>query len=121
MIDISTRSFIDLSPGIPRLQRAFAEGVPSVLVAGRGSDTPAALAALQREYALRTALHAEWSAVPQALLPHGDGALLVLADPGGEPLCRCQSPKEWLLFLTLAAALASAVGAMLQRAWCIAR
>jgi predicted ATPase/signal transduction histidine kinase len=112
-MEISTRSFIDLSNGMPRLQRAIAEGAPSVLVAGRGNGTPAALAALQREYALRAVLHGGWSAVPQALLAHGDGALLVLADPGGEPLrCGEARPQGSAEFLRLAIGLAAAVGSM---------
>ncbi|CAA2099343.1 trifunctional serine/threonine-protein kinase/ATP-binding protein/sensor histidine kinase [Variovorax paradoxus] len=113
MIDLSTRRLVELNAGTPRLHRAVAADAPSVLVAGRGNATPAALAALQREYAFRTALHDAWSAVPQALLPHGDGALLVLGDPGGEPLLRAgaqpQGPEE---FLSVAIGLASAVAAM---------
>ncbi|WP_087751672.1 trifunctional serine/threonine-protein kinase/ATP-binding protein/sensor histidine kinase [Paraburkholderia caledonica] len=114
MIELSNRSFIELGNGSPRLQRAVADGASSVLVAGRGSGAPAVLAALQREYALRAALHETWSAVPQALVPHGEGALLLLADPGGEPLRCCSGSRQagTAAFLKIAIGLARAVGAM---------
>ncbi|MFM0075929.1 AAA family ATPase [Paraburkholderia sediminicola] len=114
MTDLSTRSFIELSDGSPRLQRAVADDASSVLVVGRGNGAAASLAALQREYALRATLHEAWSAVPQALVPHGDGAVLVLADPGGEPLRCCDGSREdgAAAFLKTAIGLATAVGAM---------
>lgn len=110
---ISTRSFIDLHAGTPRLERAWTNDAPPVLIAGRGSSSPAALSALQREYALRGCLEGGWSAVPQALLPHGNGALLVLADPGGQPIPAGDTLREGMeSFLSLAIGLTSAVAAM---------
>lgn len=113
MIDLSSRRFIELCNSAPRLQRAVADDAPPVLVVGRGNGTPGMVAALQREYALRVVLHERWSAVPQALLPHGDGALLVLADPGGEPLRCCATRNGGLeKFFRLAIGLATAVREM---------
>uniref|UniRef100_UPI000D346389 trifunctional serine/threonine-protein kinase/ATP-binding protein/sensor histidine kinase n=1 Tax=unclassified Variovorax TaxID=663243 RepID=UPI000D346389 len=107
------RAFSDLGPGSPRLERARAEGLAPLLVAGRGQFALATLATLQREYALRHALHEDWAAVPMALLPHGEGALLVLSDPGGEPLRRTACPVRGTdAFLALAIRLTTAVGAM---------
>lgn len=83
MIDLSSRSFIELYRGTPRLERAAAARAPSLLVAGRGDR---ALDALQREYALRDQLDERWAVLPRALVPYGDTTVLVLADPGGEPL-----------------------------------
>ncbi|PXX22546.1 GAF domain-containing protein [Burkholderia pyrrocinia] len=68
---------------------------------------------MQREYALRAMLCDGWSAVPQAIVSHGGGAVLVLADPGGEPLSGAGQPQEGpAAFLRLAIALATTVGAM---------
>ncbi|MBU9167203.1 trifunctional serine/threonine-protein kinase/ATP-binding protein/sensor histidine kinase [Burkholderia gladioli] len=113
MIDLFRRSFIELSVGLPRMERAQAPGEPPLLVAGRGSATPAAVAALQREFALRDVLDEAWSAVPQALMPYGDGVLLVLADRGGEPLPRGGMGGEALpAFFALARGMVAAVGEM---------
>ncbi|CAG9201572.1 Histidine kinase [Paraburkholderia sabiae] len=113
MIDLSNRSFIELGAGALRLQRAVASGMAPVLVAGRANATPAELAALQREYALRDALHETWCAVPMAMQPHGQGVLLILADPGGEPLRADMWRAAGLnTFFTHAVGLAAAVSAM---------
>src|SRR5262245_42486044 len=113
MIELSTRRLIELHPGPPRLQRAIDDHAPPVLIAGRGAAAPSAVAALQREYVLRAALGDGWSAVPQAIVSHGGGAVLVLADPGGEPLSDGGMPHEGpAAFLRLAISLATTVGAM---------
>ncbi|NIF40719.1 AAA family ATPase [Burkholderia sp. Tr-862] len=113
MIELSTRRFIELSPGPPRLHRAIDDHAPSVLVAGRGVAAPSAVAALQREYVLRSALHERWSAVPQAIVSHGGGAVLILADPGGMPLTVGAAPQQRLsAFLRRAISLATALGEM---------
>lgn len=107
------RDFRELGAGTPRLERARAHGVASSLVAGRGQTTPATAALLQREYALRHMLRDEWAAVPVALVPHGESFLLILKDPGGEPLRRGGAPcSDVGAFLALALRLATAVGAM---------
>lgn len=113
MIDLSTYRFTELGARLPRLYRAHAEGAASVLVAGRGDAAPSTLRLLQREYALRGSLHADWAAVPQALLPHGDGAALLFADPGGDTLRqRIGEPLALPAFLALAGAIAAAMQAM---------
>ena len=58
-------------------------------MAGRGVAAPSAVAALQREYVLRSALHERWSAVPQAIVSHGGGAVLVLRIRAG-----CRYPSQ---------------------------
>ncbi|WP_418147532.1 AAA family ATPase [Variovorax paradoxus] len=108
-----SRDFYDLGTGTPRLERASAAGCASWLVAGRGQVAPATLATLQREYAFRSALHQNWAAVPMALVPHGEGALLVLKDPGGELLRRTARPvRNMEAFIALALQLTAAVQAM---------
>lgn len=107
------RDFRELGAGTPRLERARAHGTASSLVAGRGQTTPATAELLQREYSLRHALRDEWAAVPVALVPHGESFLLILKDPGGEPLrpgaASCADAGK---FIALALRLAAAVGAM---------
>ena len=81
-------------------------------MAGRGVAAPSAVAALQREYVLRSALHERWSAVPQAIVSHGGGAVLV-HDPGGMPLSVADVPQPRLsAFLRRAISLATALGEM---------
>ncbi|MDM0033640.1 AAA family ATPase [Variovorax sp. J22P271] len=108
-----SRDFRALSPGMPRIERAFAHGLPSWLVAGRGQAELTTLTTLQREYAFRAALHEDWATVPLALVQHGEGALLVLKDPGGDPLRRADGPaRDMGTFIDLAIQLTSAIGAM---------
>ncbi|QSI32411.1 AAA family ATPase [Variovorax sp. RKNM96] len=107
------RDFRELSTGTPRLDRALGHGAAASLVAGRGQTAPATAALLQREYEFRHALGDEWAAVPVSLVPHGDGFLLILKDPGGETLRRSPAPgADAGAFLALALRLTAAVGAM---------
>jgi predicted ATPase/C4-dicarboxylate-specific signal transduction histidine kinase len=108
-----SRDFRDLGAGTPRLERAGAAGFTSWLVAGRGQVCPATLATLQREYAFRGALHKDWAAVPIALVPHGEGALLALEDPGGELLRQTiHRVRDTEAFIAQALQLTAAVEAM---------
>ncbi|WP_109483701.1 trifunctional serine/threonine-protein kinase/ATP-binding protein/sensor histidine kinase [Paraburkholderia sp. C35] len=117
MIDLTSRNFIDLSAGAQKLQRAVATDATSVLVVGRDNTTPASTAALQREYALRHHLHKAWCAVPLDMQPHGTGAVLILADPGGTALStetRTDQPYRTDLktYFALAVSLATATSEM---------
>jgi predicted ATPase/signal transduction histidine kinase len=108
-----SREFHDLGTGTPRLERASGPGLASWLVAGRGQVAPATLATVQREYAFRDTLHEDWAAVPIALVPHGEGALLVLKDPGGKCLRQTEHPvRDTEAFIALALQLTAAVQAM---------
>jgi len=110
---LMARDFHDLGAAAPRLERAIADGWVSVLVAGRGRTEPTAQATLQREYAFRNALHEDWAALPLALVPHGEGALLVLKDPGGELLRRMDCPVRSIdTFIAVAIRLTAAAAAM---------
>ena len=112
MIEHLTDKFVDLHHGTPRLQRAYSQDASSVLIAGRGSHSVTVLAALQREYSLREALNARWSAVPRSLIPYGEGTVLIISDPGGEPLPMRSYANQLDAFFKLAIGLASAVEAM---------
>ena len=76
------------------------------------SDAPGAagLARLEREYALRDKLDPQWAVCPLALVREDEHPMLLLADPGGEPLDnllgQAMAPA---VFLRIASALAAAL------------
>src|SRR5437870_3261164 len=66
---------------------------------------------MENEYSLRTDLDSGWSVSPIALVPYKERTLLVLTDPGGEPLDRMLGrPMELTQFLPLAIGLTTALG-----------
>src|SRR5215510_1139223 len=77
-----------LSRGQLRGQRAGM--VPSLLVVAPVGDhpAPASLQRLEHEYAVRATLDPAWAVRPLALVQDQGRPVLVLADPGGEPLTR---------------------------------
>jgi serine/threonine protein kinase len=87
--------------------------VPSLLVVAPVGDhpAPASLRRLEHEYALRAALDPAWAVRPLALVQHQGRTVLVLADPGGEPLDRLLGrPMAVAPFLRVAIGLSSALG-----------
>ena len=87
--------------------------VPAVLVVAPVGDhpAPASLRRLEHEYALRAALDPAWAVRPLALAQHQGRPVLVLADPGGEPLARrLGRPLALPQGLRLAIGLAAALG-----------
>jgi PAS domain S-box-containing protein len=86
--------------------------VPAVLVVAPVGDhpAPASLRRLEHEYALRAELDPAWAVRPLALAQHQGRPVLVLEDPGGEPLARLLGrplavPQGVRLAIGLAAAL----------------
>ncbi|MCR4471913.1 serine/threonine-protein kinase PknK, partial [Burkholderia sp. SCN-KJ] len=76
---------------------------------------PASLDRLAHEYDLRDELEGAWSVRPLELASKGGQILLVLEDPGGEPLARLLgAPMEMGDFLRLAADIAAALGKLHQ-------
>jgi serine/threonine protein kinase len=72
---------------------------------------PADLDRFAHEYELRGVLDAAWAARPLELVRERGQTILLLQDPGGEPLDRPIGPPMGLeLFLRLAVALSAAVG-----------
>jgi PAS domain S-box-containing protein len=72
---------------------------------------PAVLDRLAHEYELRDELDPAWAARPLKLVRERGQTILLLQDPGGEPLDRLIGPPMALeLFLRLAVALSAAVG-----------
>ncbi|MBR0823161.1 ATP-binding sensor histidine kinase [Bradyrhizobium liaoningense] len=73
--------------------------------------TPASLDRLAHEYGLKDELDGAWSARPIELTREGGRTMLVLEDPGGEPLDRpLGAPLELGRFLCFAIGIASALG-----------
>jgi serine/threonine protein kinase len=66
---------------------------------------------MENEYSLRTDLDSGWSVSPIALVPYKERTMLVLTDPGGEPLDRLLGrPMELTQFLPLSIGLTTALG-----------
>src|SRR5262245_39691880 len=89
--------------------------VPSVLIVGPAGEyaSPGTLARLEHEYALAAELDARWAVRPVGLDRYRGRAVLVLEDPGGEPLARLLgTPMEVGAFLRLAISIARAVGSL---------
>src|SRR5215471_4284546 len=104
-----------LSRGQPQGRRAGM--IPAVLVVAPVGDhpAPASLQRLEHEYALQTELDPAWAVRPLALVPHQGRPVLVLADPGGEPLAcllgrSLTLPQGLRLAIGLAAALSQLHG-----------
>ena len=102
-----------LSRGRPRRAEA-----PSVLLLAPASTRPApeSLKKLEHEYSFRNELDPAWAVRPLSLSQHNDQKVLVLENPGGEPLNRLiQGPMEMKRFLRFAIGLASALGQVHRR------
>ena len=77
---------------------------------------PGILERLEHEYSLRDELDSEWAARPLALIRREGRPMLILEDPGGEPLDRLLGqPMELSRFLRFAVGLAAALGKLHQR------
>jgi PAS domain S-box-containing protein len=78
--------------------------------------TPASLRQLEHEYTLQGHLEPAWAVRPLALIQQQGRPLLVLEDPGGEPLDRfLQKPIEMTHFLRIAIGLAAALSQVHKR------
>jgi PAS domain S-box-containing protein len=105
------------------LYRARQHGNPSpLLVVAPTAEQPFpdSLRRLEHEYSLAAELEPAWAAKPLALTRHEGRTILVLADPGGEPLDRVlerdtERPLDLARLLGLAINLATALGHAHQR------
>ena len=78
--------------------------------------SPSSLDRLAHEYGLKDELDEAWSAQPLDLVRDGGRSMLVLKDPGGEPLdLLLGAPMEVGHFLRLATRIALALGKLHQR------
>ena len=93
------------------------DGGDSVLVARIAAEhpLPASVARLAHEFALRDQLNGTWAVRPKELLWTDGRTVLVLEDPGGEPLERLiGAPMETGNVLRLAVGIAAALGKLHQ-------
>jgi predicted ATPase/signal transduction histidine kinase/ActR/RegA family two-component response regulator len=92
-------------------------GTPTLVVAPlREHTAPRSLRRIEHEYSLRAELDPAWAARPLALVAHQGRSLLVLEDPGGEPLERLLGkPIELQQFLRLAVGFSAALGRVHQQ------
>jgi serine/threonine protein kinase len=88
-----------------------------VLAVGLAAEQPSpqGLRRLEHEYSLASELDPAWAAKPLALTRHEGRTILVLTDPGGEPLDRTLErdqgqPIDLTRFLRIAISLATALG-----------
>jgi PAS domain S-box-containing protein len=98
------------------LYRGSGDGLAPILLVTAEDTSLKCLERLEREYALKADLDADWAAQPVALSYHSGRLALVLNDPGGEPLDRLFSrPLEIEEFLCIAVPLASAIRRVHER------
>src|ERR1700736_5870556 len=91
--------------------------LPTVLLVAPVSEhpVPAVLERLEHEYSLRDELDSDWAARPLTLVRREGRSMLILEDPGGEPLDRLLGqPMELSRFLRIAVGLAAALGKLHQ-------
>ena len=102
-----------------RACREGADGKRDVVLAvlpAAEHPTPQSLDRLAHEYGLKDELDSAWAARPLELVQERGRTMLVLEDPGGEPLDRLiGAPMEMGGFLRLAIGIAAALGKVHQR------
>ena len=92
--------------------------LPTILLVAPVSEhpVPGILERLEHEYSLRDELDSDWAARPLTLVRREGRPMLILEDPGGEPLDRLLGqPMELSRFLRFAVGLAAALGKLHQQ------
>jgi predicted ATPase/transcriptional regulator with GAF, ATPase, and Fis domain len=100
------------------LYRGRQDGNPSPVLAvalSSAQESPQDLRRLEHEYSLTSQLDPAWAAKPLTLTRHAGRTILVLTDPGGEPLDQVlernkQQPLDLTHFLRIAIGVAIALG-----------
>src|SRR5271166_5682268 len=115
MIELSRYVFETLrEDGDFALWRGRIDGeLPTILLVAPVSEHPAlgSLERLEHAYSLRGALDSDWAVRPLTLARREGRTMLVLEDPGGEPLDRLLGQSmELTRFLRFAVGLAAALG-----------
>jgi hypothetical protein len=104
------------------LYRSRQRGNPSLVLAvalAAEQPSPQTLRRLEHEYSLAAELNPAWAAKPLALTRHEGWTILLLKDPGGEPLDLSLErdrgqPPDLTRFLRIAIGLATALGQVHQ-------
>ena len=118
MTPLSSYAFSTLREGELTLYRGLGEGLDPILLVAPVAEQPRleSLKRLEHEYALRAELDPDWAARPLALTRRHNRMVLVLEDPGGDPLDRLLGrPLEVTEFLRIAIPLAAAVRRVHER------
>ncbi|SEF10046.1 PAS domain S-box-containing protein [Rhizobiales bacterium GAS191] len=113
MTEPSAYVLTTLREGEFTLYRNLGDGPAAILLVAPAGEHPSlgSVQRLEHEYALRADLDANWAARPVRLIRPEGRLMLVLEDPGGEPLERLLGqPLEVAPFLRIAVPLAAAVG-----------
>jgi PAS domain S-box-containing protein len=116
--ELSGYALSPLREGPFTLYRGFGEGPGSFLLVAPAGEypSPGSVQRLEHEYALRTDLDGDWSARPVEFVRRQGRLMLMLADPGGEPLERLLGrPMQVTEFLQIAVPLAASVGRLHAR------
>src|SRR5262245_48534112 len=90
----------------------------SIFVLTPASEHPAvaSLRRIEHEYSLQAELDPDWAVIPIGLVKHDGRTMLVLANPGDDPLDRfIGTPLELRQFLRLASGLSGALGRLHER------
>jgi hypothetical protein len=117
-LELSGYALSPLRAGTLTLFRGVGDRLAPILLVSPAGEcpSPSSLQRLEHEYALRNDLDGDWAARPVELLLDGGRLMLVLADPGGEPLEGLLGrPMEVTEFLRIAVSLAAAVGRLHAR------
>jgi hypothetical protein len=117
-MELSAYALSLLREGPFTLYRGIGDGLASILLIVPSGEypSPGSLQRLEHEYALRTDLDSDWAARPVELVRREVRPVLVLADPGGEPLERLLGrPRKVTDFLPIAVALSAVVGRLHAR------
>jgi predicted ATPase/signal transduction histidine kinase len=113
MMELSAYVLSALLGGEFVLYRGRGDGLAPILLVAAAEEypSPGSIQRLEHQYALRDDLHANWAARPVGLIRHEAQPMLVLEDPGGEPLERLLGrPLEIAPLLRIAIRLAAAIG-----------
>ncbi|HMF36504.1 MAG TPA: serine/threonine-protein kinase PknK, partial [Isosphaeraceae bacterium] len=101
------------------LSRGVRDGEPSpllVVAPVSAQPSPGSFTRLEHAYTLRDELDPAWAARPLRLVRHRGRPMLLLEDPGGEPLARLMGqPWEITSFLRVAIGLAAALSRLHER------
>src|SRR5438445_10475949 len=112
MTDLSAYALARLREGELTLYRGRCDPLASILLVAPAGEypSPGSLQHLEHEYALRTDLDTNWAARPVEFIRREARLMLVLNDPGGEPLEQLLGQRlEVASFLRIQVALARAV------------
>ena len=112
-MDFSAYEFSSLQEGQFTLHRGVSDRLEPILLVACSDEypSPSSLQRLEHEHALRADLDAEWAARPVELIRREGRLILVLEDPGGEPLERMLGPPmDITQFLRIAVPLAAVIG-----------